>query len=97
MKENSDLANRVMRNLSKMVGSKSMIVVRDGRVGAQISNSRSNNVDALFSDFVNSARKAVVTNIDVPAFTGRIGAITKNLTDTRTDASKAFLFNKITK
>ena len=92
MKENSDLANRVMRNLSKMVGSKSMIVVRDGKVAAQISNSRSNNVDALFSDFVNSARKAVVTNIDVPAFTGRIGAITKNLTDTRTDASKAFLF-----
>lgn len=75
-----------------MVGSKSMIVVRDGRVAAQISNSRSNNVDALFSDFVNSARKAVVTNIDVLAFTGRIGAITKNLTDTRTDASKAFLF-----
>ena len=92
MKENSDLANRVMRNLSKMVGSKSMIVVRDGKVAAQISNSRSNNVDALFSDFVNSARKVVVTNIDVPAFTGRIGAITKNLTDTRTDASKAFLF-----
>ena len=92
MKENSDLANRVMRNLSKMVGSKSMIVVRDGKVAAQISNSRSNNVDALFSDFVNSARKAVVTNIDVPAFTGRIGAITKNLADTRTDASKAFLF-----
>ena len=92
MKENSDLANRVMRNLSKMVGSKSMIVVRDGKVAAQISNSRSNNVDALFSDFVNSARKAVVTNVDVPAFTGRIGAITKNLTDTRTDASKAFLF-----
>ena len=92
MKENSDLANRVMRNLSKMVGSKSMIVVRDGKVAAQISNYRSNNVDALFSDFVNSARKAVVTNIDVPAFTGRIGAITKNLTDTRTDASKAFLF-----
>ena len=92
MKENSDLANRVMRNLSKMVGSKSMIVVRDGRVAAQISNSRSNNVDALFSDFVNSARKAVVTNIDVKAFTDRIGLITKNLTDTRTDASKAFLF-----
>lgn len=92
MKENSDLANRVMRNLSKMVGSKSMIVVRDGKVAAQISNSRSNNVDALFSDFVNSARKAVVTNIDVKAFTDRIGLITKNLTDTRTDASKAFLF-----
>lgn len=92
MKENSDLANRVMRNLSKMVGSKSMIVVRDGKVAAQISNSRSNNVDALFSDFVNSARKAVVTNIDVKAFTDRIGLITKNLTDTRTDVSKAFLF-----
>lgn len=92
MKENSDLANRVMRNLSKMVGSKSMIVVRDGKVAAQISNSRSNNVDALFSDFVNSARKAVVTNIDVKVFTDRIGLITKNLTDTRTDASKAFLF-----
>lgn len=92
MKENSDLANRVMRNLSKMAGSKSMIVVRDGKVAAQISNSRSNNVDALFSDFVNSARKAVVTNIDVKAFTDRIGLITKNLTDTRTDASKAFLF-----
>ena len=92
MKENSDLANRVMRNLSKIVGSKSMIVVRDGKVAAQISNSRSNNVDALFSDFVNSARKAVVTNIDTKAFIGTIGTITKNLTDTRTDASKAFLF-----
>ena len=92
MKENSDLANRVMRNLSKIVGSKSMIVVRDGNVAAQISNSRSNNVDALFSDFVNSARKAVVTNIDVKSFNSTVDTITKNLADTRTDASKAFLF-----
>lgn len=91
MKENSDLANRVMRNLSKMVGSKSMIVVRDGKVAAQISNSRSNNVDALFSDFVNSARKAVVTNIDVPAFKNRIKVITDNLTNPKTAASEAFL------
>ena len=92
MKENSDLANRVMRNLSKMVGSKSMIVVRDGKVAAQISNSRSNNVDALFSDFVNSARKAVVTNIDVPVFKNRIKVITDNLTNPKTAASEAFLF-----
>ena len=91
MKENSDLANRVMRNLSKMVGSKSMIVVRDGNVAAQISNSRSNNVDALFSDFVNSARKAVVTNIDVAPFKNRIKVITDNLTNPKTAASEAFL------
>ena len=92
MKENSDLANRVMRNLSKMVGSKSMIVVRDGRVAAQISNSRSNNVDALFSDFVNSARKAVVTNIDVAPFKNRIKVITDNLITKGTKASDAFAF-----
>ena len=92
MKENSDLANRVMRNLSKIVGSKSMIVVRDGKVAAQISNSRSNNVDALFSDFVNSARKAVVTNIDVTTFKNRIKVITDNLVTKGTEASNAFAF-----
>ena len=92
MKKNSDLANRVMRNLSKMVGSKSMIVVRDGKVAAQISNSRSNNVDALFSDFVNSSRKAVVTNIDVAPFKNRIKVITDNLVTKGTKASDAFAF-----
>lgn len=92
MKENSDLANRVMRNLSKIVGSKSMIVVRDGKVAAQISNSRSNNVDALFSDFVNSARKAVVTNIDVIPFKNRIKVITDNLVTKGTEVSNAFAF-----
>ena len=92
MKENSDLANRVMRNLSKIVGSKSMIVVRDGKVAAQISNSRSNNVDALFSDFVNSARKAVVTNIDVTPFKNRIKVITDNLVTKGTEVSNAFAF-----
>ena len=92
MKENSDLANRVMRNLSKIVGSKSMIVVRDGKVAAQISNSRSNNVDALFSDFVNSARKAVVTNIDVAPFKNRIKVITDNLVTKGTEVSNAFAF-----
>lgn len=92
MKENSDLANRVMRNLFKMVGSKSMIVVRDGKVAAQISNSRSNNVDALFSDFVNSARKAVVTNIDVTQFKNRIKVITDNLVTKGTEVSNAFAF-----
>lgn len=90
MEKNSDLANRVMRNLSKMVGSKSMIVVRDGKVAAQISNSRSNNVDALFSDFVNTTRKAVVTNVDVPAFVSRLNAITSVLSNVKGTMSKSF-------
>lgn len=90
MKENSDLANRVMRNLSKMVGSKSMIVVRDGKVAAQISNSHSNNVDALFSDFVNSTRKAVVTNIDVKAFNADVSEIVKDFCTIDTNTSRAF-------